>query len=93
MGRSQAVGRQGKQLGSVDAKIRLLAGMPTKVLELLAEAVIGELDSRMGDPDLEPEEDRCLAGDDAVFSGPVITLCQPMISRPGRCAQFDRAEL
>jgi hypothetical protein len=38
-------------------------------LEDVVERLIDELDRRDGDPDLEPEEDRCVAGDDGC--GPV----------------------
>ena len=64
----------------------LLMRFPTEMLEALAEAVIGELDRRGGDPDLEPEEDRCLAGDDAVFFGAAVTLCPPIGGVPQRYA-------
>lgn len=42
-------------------------------LEALTERLIDRLDEIDGDPDIEDDtEDRCAAGDDAVFSGPVV---------------------
>lgn len=50
-------------------------------LAALTERLIDRLDEIDGDPDREEDnEDRCGAGDDAVFSGPVIV--SPFYSFP-----------
>jgi hypothetical protein len=38
--------------------------LPGESIERLTEGLISSLDAIDGDPDLEPEEDRCEAGDD-----------------------------
>jgi hypothetical protein len=38
----------------------------------MVEALIAQMDALEGDPDLEPEEDRCEAGDDMVAAGPIV---------------------
>lgn len=46
--------------------------LDTVTISRIIEQLIDELDRRSGDPDLEPDDDRCAAGDDGVFSGLVF---------------------
>lgn len=44
--------------------LRTLPSLPRPLLARLTERMIERLDEMDGDTDLEPEEDRCTAGDD-----------------------------
>lgn len=48
----------------VDFLVRAAMRLDRPEIERLAEGLIAGLDALDGDPDLEPEQDRCLAGDD-----------------------------
>ena len=48
----------------VDFLLRAAKRLPRPAIERLTEELIASLDAADGDPDLEPEQDSCLAGDD-----------------------------
>jgi hypothetical protein len=51
--------------------MRVLADLEATDLAAIIEGGIAILDARAGDTDLEPEEDRCAAGDDHMIAGPI----------------------
>ena len=53
----------------LDVLFAALPSLPRRILSRLTACLIERLDEMDGDPDLEPEDDRCLAGDDGVFAG------------------------
>ena len=57
---------------SMEAALALIPNLPRSLLCRLTERLIEHLDEMDGDVDLEPEEDRCDAGDDGIFSGAVV---------------------
>ena len=50
---------------------RLVSLFEPGEIEAAVDALIAYLDSRAGDPDLEPEQDRCYDGDNHMIAGPV----------------------
>lgn len=50
--------------GSENTTAFPFARLPRETIEAIIEAALTELDAREGDPDLEPEEDRCATHDD-----------------------------
>lgn len=48
----------------VTAVLGLIPILPRDVLSAIVTAMINRIDELDGDPDFEPEQDRCLAGDD-----------------------------
>lgn len=70
-----------------------LTRLPREIIEAIIEAALAELDARDGDPDLEPEEDRCVAYDDALH----VRLDDdepgdPEDAEPHHDQEFDPAE-
>lgn len=51
--------------------MRVLQGLDRDSLAAIIDGGIAILDARAGDTDLEPEDDRCPAGDDHMIAGPV----------------------
>jgi hypothetical protein len=58
--------RERPPIASVALHPAFLPMLSRATLEGIVDAAIAELDRRDGDPDREPEEDRCAAGDDLV---------------------------
>lgn len=57
----------------LSAVLAAIPSYPRAVIERLVSRLIDQLDEADDDPDLEDgDQDLCLAGDDGVFSGPVI---------------------
>lgn len=55
--------------------LAIVPSLPRPFLKRLIERAIDHLDELDGDPDLEDADDgRCMAGDDGMFSGAVISL-------------------
>lgn len=51
--------------------MRVLSDLEPKDLAAIIDGGIAILDARAGDPDLEPEDDRCPAGEDHLIAGPI----------------------
>ncbi len=51
--------------------MRVLSDLEPKDLAAIIDGGIAILDQRAGDTDLEPEQDRCDAGEDHIIAGPV----------------------
>lgn len=74
MGRARTAGVYDTDWWAFTTALFRVPNLPTVLLNRLAEAIIDELDRRYGDPDMEPEEERCSAGDDGLFGGPVFRM-------------------
>jgi len=56
----------------LDVLLAAIPSLPRPILSQLTARMIERLDELDPDPDLEPEEDRCEAGEDRIAGGPAI---------------------
>lgn len=66
-----AVRREAATALPLDVLLSAIPSLPRKVLARLTARLIDRLDELDPDPDAEPEEDCCPAGDDDVRDGPM----------------------